>query len=357
MTMTLNGGSLDVTQASQAEQGIIFINYRRTDAGWPADYLATALERAFGRDRVFLDTRDIAAGDNFTDELEAQVSQATILLVLIGKNWLFANDKYGRRRLDKDDDWVRREIRTGIQKPLCKVIPVLIDDAELPDDRNALPNDIAGLLHQQSIRIRQANSVDDIEALRKEIEKTGFRGLPDSEKFSGQDFNDKIVLDVVVRLRELQQRQGAEFVRRRDLLLELDRLFNRKTFRFEALRTCPEQRWADRLDSAYQTERVLRAWERNVREVADDKYEIYVDLLKEVGSYCMQMGVLLFEPPVDYNSIEDHIGKTTFKAQLPREIRFPAGSAKQPIIPEEINNPIERHRKRALTLMNRLGNV
>jgi hypothetical protein len=99
---------------------------------------------------------------------------------------------------------------------------------------------------------------------------------------------------------------------------------------------------------------VLRDWERNVGEVADDKYEIYVDLLKEVGSYCMQMGALLFKPPVDYNIIEDHIGKTTFKAQLHREIRFPAGSDKQPIIPDEINNQIERPRKRAVTLMNRL---
>lgn len=344
-----------MTQASQAGQGIIFINYRRTDAGWSANNLRTALDGAFGRDRVFQDVRDIDAGDDYSEELEEQVSQATILLVLIGKTWLFANDKYGRRRLDKEDDWVRKEIRTGLQRPPCKVIPVLIDDAELPDDRNALPNDIADLLHRQSIRIRQANSVDDIEALRKEIEKSGFRGLPDSEQFSGQGFSDKIVLDVVVRLRELQQRQDAEFVQRRDLLRELNRLFNRKTFRFESLRTCPEQRWADRLDSGYQTEKLLRDMERNVEMVAEDKYEIYVNLLKEVGSYCMQMGALLFKPGVDYNRIEAHIGKATFKAQLPPAIEFPCGSDKQPSIPDEVNNAVERHRKLAVILMNRLS--
>jgi hypothetical protein len=37
------------------------------------------------------------------------------------------------------------------------------------------------------------------------------------------------------------------------------------TFRFEALRECSEQRWADRLDSAYQTGKALRLWERNVQ--------------------------------------------------------------------------------------------
>ena len=81
-----------MTQVSQAGQGIIFINYRRTDAGWSANNLRTALESAFGRERVFQDVREIAARDDFTDELKEQVSQATILLVLIGKDWLFTHD-------------------------------------------------------------------------------------------------------------------------------------------------------------------------------------------------------------------------------------------------------------------------
>jgi TIR domain len=343
-----------MAEVSQTEHGIIFINYRRTDAGWPADHLASKLESIFGKDRVFLDVRGIDAGDDFASDLEEKLRRATILLVLVGKGWLYAQDKYGRRRLDTKDDWVRAEIRRGLK--LCIVIPVLIDDAELPDEEEALPNDIRGLLKRQRIRIRQANSDDDIEALSTELEKAGLRRLPDSgEAFSDQNFSDKEVLDVVGSLRQLQQRQGVELVGRRELLRELDRLFNRKTFRFEALRNCPEQRWADRLDSAYQTEKVLRSWERNVREVAEDKYRIYVDLVKEVGSYSMQMGVLLFDPAVDYNSIAEHIGKTSFKAHLPPEIRFPVGSDKQPRIPDEINNPIERHRKRAVTLMNKFA--
>lgn len=345
-----------MSELPQAEQAIIFINYRRTDTGWPADYLASELKRTFGEDRIFLDVREFDAGDEFAAVLEDKLNRATILLVLIGKGWLGVQGKYGRRRLDQKSDWVRKEIRTGLQRQHCRVIPVLIDDAELPDEREALPEDIAGILARQRTRVRQANSTDDIEVLIRELEKSGFRRLPDpTQPFSDQEFSDKQVLDVVVTLRKLQQRQGLEFLGWRELFGELDRLFNRKTFRFEALRNCPEQRWADRLDSAYQTEKVLRSWERNVREVAEDKYPIYVDLIKEVGSYCMQMGALLFEPSVDYNSVEGHIGKITFKAQLPAEIRFPTGSDKQPKIPSEINDPIERHRKRAVTLINKLG--
>jgi TIR domain len=154
---------------------IIFINYRRTDAGWPADLLESELGRGFGATRVFQDVRGIDAGDDFVTVLDSQLRRATILIVLIGSNWLRVGDKFGRRRLDQEQDWVRREIRMALQKPGCRVIPVLIDDAELPDEREALPEDISALLTRQRFSLRQAHSHDDIEALTKEIEKGGFR--------------------------------------------------------------------------------------------------------------------------------------------------------------------------------------
>ncbi|HAB19746.1 MAG TPA: toll/interleukin-1 receptor domain-containing protein [Verrucomicrobiota bacterium] len=343
-----------MAEALPPEPRIIFINYRRTDAGWPADLLASSLEQAFGKERVFLDVRGIEAGEIFAAELEEKLHQAAVLIVLIGKGWLHAEDKYGRRRIDQPDDWVRHEIRFGLRH--CRVIPVLIDDAELPDDREALPEDIAELLGRQRRWLRQASSEDDIEALTKELEKAGIQRSDNARGvIQSQDYHDPEVSNVAKRLEQLRLRGGTEFVARRELLQELDQLFNRKTFRFEALRECPEQRWADRLDSAYQTKQVLREWERNVRAVASDKYQTYVELLKEVGSYCMQMGALLFEPSVDYNRIKDHIGETSFKAQLPPEIRFPADSAKRPIIPDLINDAIERHRKRAVSRMDKLA--
>lgn len=191
-----------------------------------------------------------------------------------------------------------------------------------------------------------------MQAVAREIEKAGFQRL--TQPTIGEDFSDERVRDVVVTLRQLQRQGRQEFVERRALLRELDRLFNRKTFRFEPLRRCPEQRWADRLDSTYQTEKALRMWERNIREVAEDQYPVYVDLLKEVGSYAMLMGVHLFDARVDVARIKPHIGSTSFKAQLPPEHQFPVGTDKQPIIPDEVNDPIEHHRERAVRLMNRL---
>jgi hypothetical protein len=93
---------------------------------------------------------------------------------------------------------------------------------------------------------------------------------------------------------------------------------------------------------------------RNVRETAPEQYATYQMIVMEVEKYCMQMGALLFDPSVDYNAIENHIGKTTFKAALPPAIRFPTGQDKQPDIPDAINDHIDPHRARAVELMNKL---
>ena len=107
--------------------------------------------------------------------LDTKLSRAAILIVLIGNRWLQVADEFGRRRLDQEHDWVRREIRMALQKQDCRVIPLLIDDTKLPDEIQALPEDISALLTRQRFCLRQAHSTDDIEALNKEIEKSGFR--------------------------------------------------------------------------------------------------------------------------------------------------------------------------------------
>jgi hypothetical protein len=164
-----------MTEVLEAEEPVIFINYRRTDAGWPADLLKSELGRNFGEALVFLDVRGIDAGEDFGAVLDKKLSRAAILIVLIGNRWLHVADKFGRRRLDQEHDWVRREIRMALQRQDCRVIPLIIDDAELPDESQALPEDISALLTRQRFYLRQAHSNDDIEALNKEIEKSGFR--------------------------------------------------------------------------------------------------------------------------------------------------------------------------------------
>jgi hypothetical protein len=171
-----------MSEVEQLDDAIIFISYRRTDAGWLADHLADKLKTAFGMDRVFLDVRSIEAGEDFTEEITSHLERATVLIVLVDKEWLFVHDKFGRRRLDRPNDWVRREIRTAIARKSCKVIPVLLDYAQLPNEMEAFPKDIAPLSSRQRISISQATSEQDIDRLLDEIEKSGFRRLADSPR-------------------------------------------------------------------------------------------------------------------------------------------------------------------------------
>ena len=109
-----------VTEADR----VIFINYRRTDAGWPANALAHGLIESFGPTRVFLDIRSVTAGDDFIASIEDHLRRAAVLLVLVAKDWLHVHDTFGRRRLDSHNDWVRREIRHALANDNCRVIPV-----------------------------------------------------------------------------------------------------------------------------------------------------------------------------------------------------------------------------------------
>lgn len=155
----------------------IFINYRRTDTVWSANWLCEKLAVIFGQDALFQDVRDITVGDDFTEEIQNALESASVLLVLVGPKWLFAQDKHGRRRIDQDNDWVRKEIRNGLLSKACRVIPVFLDDADLPDDDDALPEDIRALMTLQRIRIRSGHSEHDVgelvEAIRPFVKQAG----------------------------------------------------------------------------------------------------------------------------------------------------------------------------------------
>lgn len=179
---------------SLPEDAILFVSYRRTDAGWTADLLAEKLRASFGPERVFLDVREIDAGDDFAVELESQLERASVLLVLIGATWLRAQGEYGRRRLDRDEDWVRREIHTALEREDCRVIPVLIDDAELPDQEDALPEEISALVRLQRVCVRQAYSEQDVEALIAALEQSGFERRPSTPIASNRFVSDGLIL-------------------------------------------------------------------------------------------------------------------------------------------------------------------
>ncbi|WP_198320917.1 toll/interleukin-1 receptor domain-containing protein [Azohydromonas aeria] len=117
----------------------IFINYRRQDCPAAAGRLADRLHAEFGADQVFLDVGDIVPGADFVQTLERALGGATVVLALVGPNWLQAATRDGWRRLDDPQDFVRREIELALAhgKP---VIPVLLEGARMPQSHELPPS-------------------------------------------------------------------------------------------------------------------------------------------------------------------------------------------------------------------------
>lgn len=141
----------------------VFINYRGEDSHSYGALLHQKLTLHFGEDRVFLDAECIPAGADFVDELLGRVRSALVLLAVIGQRWLTAADSTGRRRIDDPDDWIHRELAEAFAAGV-RVIPVLIDGAELPCAAE-LPADIAALSRCQYRYLRRREPTSDLAQL------------------------------------------------------------------------------------------------------------------------------------------------------------------------------------------------
>ena len=130
----------------------IFISYRRSDSPSEAGRIYDYLDAQFGRDFIFKDVDDIDMGDDFRQSINAAVGQCQILLAVIGKSWLTAEDAAGNRRLDNPADWVRLEIETALKRNV-RVIPVLVQDVEMPQVSD-LPESLQPMAYRNVARVR-----------------------------------------------------------------------------------------------------------------------------------------------------------------------------------------------------------
>jgi hypothetical protein len=110
--------------------------------------LGHLLRERFGSDRVFVDHASIPPADSIPETITAALDQARIVLALIGPGWLGDESSFeaGQRLIDRDDDWIRQELRYAFARG-SSVLPILLDGtghptaAELP---MTLPNLLIG---------------------------------------------------------------------------------------------------------------------------------------------------------------------------------------------------------------------
>src|SRR2546426_10616446 len=91
----------------------IFISYRREDASGYVRALFRPLSDHFGEGRIFKDTDSIAPGQDFVKVINQELESCSVLLAIIGREWLTVRDpKTKTRRLDNPHDYLRLEVAT-----------------------------------------------------------------------------------------------------------------------------------------------------------------------------------------------------------------------------------------------------
>lgn len=146
----------------------LFVSYRRDDSAGFAGRLTDALEQRLGVGSVFRDVDDIRPGADFELAIEHSLRQVEAVLVVIGPGWLAAS-RDGERRLDRADDYVRREIECALAsgKP---VVPVLVGGATMPAVE-ALPPSLRGLANRHALSLGDASWAADLQRLHAALEQ------------------------------------------------------------------------------------------------------------------------------------------------------------------------------------------
>jgi SIR2-like domain/TIR domain len=156
----------------------VFISYRRSDAPSAARQLAATLKERLGEDHAFLDTRDTTPGIDWRSNAVRRVQEASIVLAVMGPHWLAAtNERLHRTLLDATaEDVMRLEIETAFRTG-ATVVPVLVDDAEMPPP-DAMPRSFRPLAKRQAQTLHHATWERDVEMLLAFLDGLADRAPP-----------------------------------------------------------------------------------------------------------------------------------------------------------------------------------
>ena len=93
----------------------LFINYRRIDSADVTGRIYDHLVDVFGEANIYKDVDSISLGIDFREEIKSLIMQSNLLLVVIGRDWLYCKNDNGEIRIDASGDYVRLEIEIGLK--------------------------------------------------------------------------------------------------------------------------------------------------------------------------------------------------------------------------------------------------
>jgi uncharacterized protein (TIGR02594 family) len=155
----------------------VLISYRRADSLAITGRIFDRLVSQYGKAAIYRDIDNIPLGADFRTDIDKALKESDVLLVIIGHKWLSAS-KDGRRRIDDENDQVRVEVETALERGI-PVIPVLVDQAKMPAPQR-LPATLKGFTFRNAVEIdsgpdfdphvqRLLRKLDEIVAPRRKI--------------------------------------------------------------------------------------------------------------------------------------------------------------------------------------------
>lgn len=146
----------------------VFINYRVVDNPLGAAGIHDALVKRFGKDMVFRDCVSLEAGAFYPTAIRDALASSEVLVAIIGPQWLTLTDGVtGERLIDREHDWVRRELVWAHERDIC-VVPVLLVDTPARAVRptaDELPEDIRWIAYVQAFEFSQHRFGADMDRL------------------------------------------------------------------------------------------------------------------------------------------------------------------------------------------------
>ena len=153
----------------------IFVSYRRTDAAGHALAVYQRLIADFGLDAVFFDDQRIDAGANFPSRLKLAMDAASVVVAVMGPEWLKELKKRARRV--GEVDYVRLELAQALtarpDNSQRLVVPVLMADAKAVSTKAlgvGFQPDLGELANKNAVELRGANWDAGYKRLAEQIE-------------------------------------------------------------------------------------------------------------------------------------------------------------------------------------------
>jgi hypothetical protein len=110
-----------------------------------------------------MDVDAIQPGRDFRKAIHENVGGCSVLLAMIGPDWLETRDADGARRLDNENDYVRLEIAAALKRDI-PVVPVIVRGARMPK-ASQLPEELRDLAYRNSVELTHARWKSDVQVL------------------------------------------------------------------------------------------------------------------------------------------------------------------------------------------------